>query len=183
MANAKDPERLANTVVCHEYLVQKRGESPGIAVGTNTVLHQARKRHVATVVARVSMLAIPARGEHQLQTQSDRAGPIEEGLGRERVSLQRPFRRVAAQTVESDGFLSQRVLRDVCLRPEGLRDGDRDGASLAVTPQHAEVGWEGRHGAVGMGVHEIVSGTCISQAWGTRAMNLVSQFTPSGGTG
>jgi len=58
------------------YLVQKRGESPGIAVGTNTVLHQARKRHVAAVVARVSMQAIPTRVEHQLQTQSDRAGPV-----------------------------------------------------------------------------------------------------------
>jgi len=91
------------------------------------------------------------------------------------VSLQRSFRWVAAQTVEADGFLSQRVLRDVCLRPEGLgrvRDGDRDGAPLAVTAQHAEAGWEGRHGAVGMAVHEIVPVTCTSQARGNQPLHL-----------
>lgn len=99
------------------------------------------------VVLRVEILAIPARGEHQLKANSIGTVLIQISLVRQEVTFERGLGWfVVVQAIEPNGLLAQSFLGTLSTSPLGLgRIGNGPGevALEGITCQHAEVLREG----------------------------------------
>jgi hypothetical protein len=119
--------------------------------GAAAIHNKIRISYVVPVIGAVKISAVPARGEHQFETDSISAVGIEIRLVRKEVSVEGSFRVLAiVQAVESERSLGEIVLASLA---EGapkrflrVRLGwitSRVSAALGVTSNHAESRGEG----------------------------------------
>lgn len=89
-------------------------QADGVGIGTGSSHDEVRESHVVSVVLTVGVFAIPARLEHELQSEAIRTVLVEIGLVRKVVAVQGSLRRLAVvEAVESKGTLRQILL--LCL--------------------------------------------------------------------
>lgn len=127
-------------------LVEK-GREPGLeARRAVTVHHERWIGHVRLVIGSVQIFAIPARREHELETDTILAVRIQVILVRKEVAVQGRFRLLGiVETVESNSLLLKSELGHLIAGPLGLgRVWDRpcEVAEERVSGYHPEVGRE-----------------------------------------
>lgn len=130
---------------------------------------------MAAVVIRVQVDTIPARGEHELETDAIGAVGVNVVLGGQEVTVQRALSGLGVvEAVESEGTLLQVVLGGLAEgSPQGLgRVGvlvagvtDSVVTALGVSGDHAESRGEGDDGLVATGscVQEVVAVEGVSK--------------------
>lgn len=122
-----------------------------------------RVGNVRLLILGGTILSIPARREHELETDTISAVGIKVGLVWEEVAVERTLGGLGiVEAVESESGLTEEWLLCIFAEPEGfldIGDGVSEVALVGVACDHLETSGEGGKGCVaGIGVEEVVSG-------------------------
>lgn len=134
-------------------LVEEAGEAGGEALGAGAVHHAVGVGDVVHLVLGSDVLAVPARGEHELGADAVLAVGVEVGLVGHEVAVEGALGRdVVVEAVEADGLLREAGLRG------GVALAGGKVALVAVTGDHLHaVGEGGDLGLAGGVVEEVVA--------------------------
>lgn len=122
--------------------------------------------HMVLLILRHHLVSIPARWEHQLETNTISAVCIEVGLIWEEVAVERALGGLlVVEAVETESGLTKEGLGVVrSSAPKGFLDiGNRVGevALVGITGDHLEASWEASEGIIaGIRVQEVVTALC-----------------------